>query len=135
MTARYRQPFNYVVDRAFAVALLHDCAVASALPVHPASTLFDSSLNESLAYDLDKAKKMFDDLKIVDYDGDGEREYMPDGSSPLDISLSLIVYADSTFKVSMANKIAADLTSIGIPVKVREMSWDNYQAGAQGRQI
>ena len=40
---------------------------------------------------------MLDDLKIVDYDGDGEREYMPDGSSPLDISLSLIVYADSTF--------------------------------------
>ena len=132
MTARYRQPFNYVVDRAFAVALLHDCAVASALPVHPASTLFDSSLNESLAYDLDKAKKMFDDLKIVDYDGDGEREYMPDGLSPLDISLSLIVYADSTFKVSMANKIAADLTSIGIPVKVREMSWDNYQAALKG---
>ena len=132
MTARYRQPFNYVVDRAFAVALLHDCAVASALPVHPASTLFDSSLNESLAYDLDKAKKMLDDLKIVDYDGDGEREYMPDGSSPLDISLSLIVNADSTFKVSMANKIAADLTSIGSPVKVREMSWDNYQAALKG---
>lgn len=62
----------------------------------------------------------------------GEREYMPDGSSPLDISLSLIVYADSTFKVSMANKIAADLTSIGIPVKVREMSWDNYQAALKG---
>ena len=82
--------------------------------------------------DADKAKKMFDDLKIVDYDGDGEREYMPDGSSPLDISLSLIVYADSTFKVSMANKIAADLTSIGIPVKVREMSWDNYQAALKG---
>ena len=60
------------------------------------------------------------------------REYMPDGSSPLDISLSLIVYADSTFKVSMANKIAADLTSIGIPVKVREMSWDNYQAALKG---
>ena len=60
------------------------------------------------------------------------REYMPDGLSPLDISLSLIVYADSTFKVSMANKIAADLTSIGIPVKVREMSWDNYQAALKG---
>ncbi len=59
---------------------------------------------------------------------------MPDGSSPLDISLSLIVYADSTFKVSMANKIAADLTSIGIPVKVREMSWDNYQAALKGGQ-
>lgn len=132
MTARYRQPFNYVIDRTFAVALLHDCAVATALPVHPASTLYDNALNESLAYDLDKAKKMFDDLKIVDYDGDGEREYMPDGLSPLDISLSLIVYADSTFKVSMANKIAADLTSIGIPVKVREMSWDNYQAALKG---
>lgn len=132
MTARYRQPFNYVIDRAFAVALLHDCAVATALPVHPASTLYDNALNESLSYDLDKAKKMFDDLKIVDYDGDGEREYMPDGQSPLDISLSLIVYADSTAKVSMANKIAADLTSIGIPVKVRELSWDNYQDALKG---
>lgn len=132
MTARYRQPFNYVIDRAFAVALLHDCAVATALPIHPASTLYDNALNESLSYDLDKAKKMFDELKIVDYDGDGEREYMPDGQSPLDISLSLIVYADSTTKVSMANKIAADLTSIGIPVKVRELSWDNYQAALQG---
>lgn len=132
MTARYRQPFNYVIDRTFAVALLHDCAVATALPVHPASTLYDNTLNESLAYDLDKAKKMFDDLKIVDYDGDGEREYLPDGQSPLDISLSLIVYADSTVKVSMANKIAADLTSIGIPVKVRELSWDNYQDALRG---
>ena len=113
-------------------ALLHDCAVATALPVHPASTLYDNALNESLSYDLDKAKKLFDDLKIVDYDGDGEREYIPDGQSPLDISLSLIVYADSTAKVSMANKIAADLTSIGIPVKVRELSWDNYQAALQG---
>jgi len=132
MTARYRQPFNYVIDRAFAVALLHDCAVATALPVHPASTLYDNALNESLSYDLDKAKKLFDELKIVDYDGDGEREYMPDGQSPLDISLSLIVYADSTTKVSMANKIAADLTSIGIPVKVRELSWDNYQDALKG---
>ena len=132
MTARYRQPFNYVIDRAFAVALLHDCAVATALPVHPASTLYDNALNESLSYDLDKAKKLFDELKIVDYDGDGEREYMPDGQSPLDISLSLIVYADSTAKVSMANKIAADLTSIGIPVKVRELSWDNYQDALKG---
>lgn len=134
MTARYRQPFNYVVDRAFAVALLHDCAVASALPVHPASTLFDSSLNESLAYDLDKAEK-----NVRRPEGSwtmtatAEREYhAPTARRPLDISLSLIVYADSTFKVSMANKIAADLTSIGIPVKVREMSWDNYQAALKG---
>ena len=82
MTARYRQPFNYVIDRTFAVALLHDCAVATALPVHPASTLYDNALNESLSYDLDKAKKLFDDLKIVDYDGDGEREYIPDGHVP-----------------------------------------------------
>ena len=56
MTARYRQPFNYVIDRTFAVALLHDCAVATALPVHPASTLYDNALNESLSYDLDKAR-------------------------------------------------------------------------------
>ena len=70
--------------------------------------LYDNALNESLSYDLDKAKKMFDDLKIVDYDGDGEREYMPDGQSPLDISLSLIVYADSTAKVSMAKMCIRD---------------------------
>ena len=53
MTARDRQPFYYVIDRTFAVALLHDCAVATALPVHPASTLYDNALNESLSYDLD----------------------------------------------------------------------------------
>ena len=46
--------------------------------------------------------------------------------------IALIVYADSTTKVSMANKIAADLTSIGIPVKVRELSWDNYQDALKG---
>ena len=77
---------------------------------------------------------MFDDLKIVDYDGDGERG-MPDGSSPLDISLSLIVYADSTFKVSMPNKIAADLHEHHYPREGARNELGQLSGCAQGRQI
>ena len=64
---------------------------------------------------------------MQDYDEDGLLEYqLPGGYAK--INLDFIVCSDNTDKVKAAQKIAADLESIGIGVSVRQLSWDEYKA-------
>ena len=62
---------------------------------------------------------------VRDYDEDGMLEYqLPGGNAKID--LDFIVCSDNTDKVKAAQKIAADLESIGIGVTVRQVNWMEY---------
>ena len=62
----YRRAFQTAVDRAYAVSLLGDCAVASALPVHPASPYFDETLVGGQGYDMSVTASALTDAKVLD---------------------------------------------------------------------
>ena len=124
----YRKALATAVDRAYAVSLLGDAGVASALPVHPMSDLFDEQMVANLAYDMGVTSTALTNAGVVDYDGDGEREYLYSETSTeaTDLNLSLLVCSDSTQKTAVANKLAADLRQIGINIEVNALPWEEY---------
>ena len=126
----YRRAFQTAVDRAYAVSLLNDCAVASALPVHPASPFFDETLTGGQGYDMSLTASALTDAKVLDYDGDGEREYLAsEGSTEAtELSLSLLVCSDNKQKTAVCNKLASDLAQIGVNVTVNAVPWEDYLA-------
>lgn len=124
----HRQAFQTAIDRSYAVSLLNDCAVASALPVHPASPYFDETLVGGLGYDMSLTASALTDAKVLDYDGDGEREYLAyEGSTEAtDMNLSLLVCSDNKQKSAVCSKLASDLEQIGVPVTVNALPWEEY---------
>lgn len=125
--AQYRSALNYIVDRYnIANTVLDGAAVASALPVHPNSPLFDQALNDSLVYDRDRCMLEFEKLGCRDLDGDSQMEFAISGSK-VEIQLKFIVCSDNASKVVAARKIAEDMQSIGLDVVLQELSWREYQ--------
>lgn len=128
LNSTYRSALRTAIDRTYAVSLLGDAAVATALPVHPVSPLYNEQLASTMAYDLDTARAALDACKVIDYDGDGMREYMLGETGVQKISLTFLVCSDSAAKTSMARKIAEDLESLGLPVTVKALGWNDYCA-------
>lgn len=125
--AQYRSALNYIVDRyGIANTVLDGAAVASALPVHPHSSLFDQTLNESLAYSPERCLLEFEKLGCRDLDGDSQMEFAISGSK-VEIQLTFIVCSDNASKVVAARKIAEDMQAIGLDVTLQELSWREYQ--------
>lgn len=125
--AQYRSALNYIVDRyGIANEVLDGAAVASALPVHPHSALFDQELNESLAYSPERCQLEFEKLGCRDLDGDSQLEFAISGSK-VEIQLKFIVCSDNASKVVAARRIAEDMQAIGLDVTLQELSWREYQ--------
>ncbi len=128
LNSSYRAALRCVVDRAYAVSLMGDAAVATALPVHPVSSLYNEQIAAAMEYDLDACREALDRCKVVDYDGDGKREYLVGETDVRDVRLTFLVCSDSAQKTSMAKKIAEDLESLGLPVTVKALGWNDYCA-------
>ena len=133
LSAERRAAFTRLIDRAYAVTVLNDSAVASPLPFHPVSPYYDEQLAASMTYDVEQGKKALEQANIRDYDDDDELEYLigEDESSAQDISLTFLVCGDSTQKTAIANKIAGDLAQLGIKVTVKSPAWEEYLAALQ----
>jgi len=125
--AQYRTALNYIVDRyGIAETVLDGAAVASALPVHPVSPLFNAEQNEALAYDPQRCLLEFEKLGCRDLDGDGQMEFAISGSK-VEIQIDFIVCSDNAHKVVAARRIAEDMRAIGLDVTLQELSWKEYQ--------
>jgi len=122
----YRYALNFAVDRAYIVdTILSGSAVEASLPICPDSPLYNTDLASHYAYDLEICRSRLEAAGVQDYDDDGWLEYqLPGGYAKVD--LDFVVCSDNTDKVKAAQKIAADLESIGIGVTVRQLSWDEY---------
>ena len=119
---------NYAFDRDYmAKTLLQGDASPAAVPINPASSLYDSSYNSRFAYDLKKCGDMLDNAGIKDYDNDGKREYKAAGGATQKINLRFAVCSDNGAKVSMAEKFASDMATIGITVTVNKYCYDDYK--------
>lgn len=85
-------------------------AVSTALPVHPASPLYDEELAKALAYDPQSAKDT-----IYQYQDNGR-------------SVTMIVNSENSAKVAASKRIVDQLAGIGISVKLAKLSFADYTA-------
>ncbi|MGI5936658.1 MAG: ABC transporter substrate-binding protein [Oscillospiraceae bacterium] len=121
-----RYALNFAVDRSTIVSeFMKGSAAESPLPVNPASYLYDAEYAASFNYDLKKCLKILENADVKDHDDDGKLEYMVTGI-PIEIDLTFIVNNDSAAKVQAARLIAETLQEMGITVKLKELSWDDY---------
>ena len=123
---RARYAVGFAVDREQIVnGLMGGCGVAATLPVHPRSSLYDSSYAASLEYDPTKSAALFEAAGVGDLDNDGALEILVTGIV-VELDIKFIVNNDSTVKVAAARQICQQLNDMGITTTLWELSWDDY---------
>ena len=122
--AAFRYAMAIAFDRNYLVDMLKGHGVAAACPMYPTCSLYPADIANSLRYDLDKCASILENAGVADYNEDGWREYM--SGVPVAFRLRFIVCNDSSAKVGVANKFAADMEKIGVRVDVQPLVWDDY---------
>ena len=122
----YRYAFNYIVDRQYIVDnILSGSATVATLPISPVNPLYNKGMADRYKFDRVMALNALNGAGVQDYDADDILEYqLPGGIA--EIELDFVVPSDNTDKVKAAKRIAEDLASIGVPVKIRQLSWTDY---------
>ncbi|MCD8085318.1 MAG: ABC transporter substrate-binding protein [Clostridiales bacterium] len=109
-TRKVRSAIYYALDRDTLVSkMLSGHGEATSLPISPSAADYDAGLAEALSQDTEQAAELLDGS----YSGG---------------TLTLIVNSDSTFKVSIAQEIAAELEALGMSVTVETLSWSDFKA-------
>ena len=122
----YRNAINWIINRQrVADTALDDSATASALCIHPNSSLYDKDAADALAYDPAHCLQELERGGCRDLDGDGMLEYALSGAKK-EIEINFVVCADSASKVQAARLIAQDMEAIGLNVHLRELTWNEY---------
>lgn len=124
----YRYAMNWIVDRDRIVSdTLDGNAVATALPIHPNSSLYDTELASQFSYSPSRCLTELERGGCRDLDADGQLEFALSGMK-VDIELNFVVCADNAAKVQEARRIADDMEAIGLSVNLRELTWKDYLA-------
>ena len=119
-----RAALQYAFDREYlANEMLHGNGVASAVPMYPTCTAYPTALADSLAFDLEKCRMILQNFGLKDADDNGMFDSM---SGVGDLTFTMILCSDSSAKAGMAQKFAQDMRTIGITVKIYELSWEDY---------
>ena len=126
-TCRYnniRAALQYAFDREYlANEMLHGYGVASAVPMYPTCAAYPTALADSLSFDLEKCLTILKNFGLKDSDNNGMLDSM---SGAGDLTFTMILCRDSSAKAGMAQKFAQDMKTIGVTVKIYELSWDDY---------
>lgn len=126
LTPAARCAVGYAADRDYVVStLMNDCGVATALPVHPSSSLYDEQYAKLFQFSPEKASLMFQTAGVSDYDSDGKLEMLVTGIV-VELNIRFIVNSDSTAKVLAARRICEQLNAIGITTTLYELTWADY---------
>lgn len=124
----YRCAMNWIVNRDKIVSdTLDGNAVATALPIHPNSSLYDTDIASQFSYDPARCLTELERGGCRDLDADGMLEFALSGMK-VDIELNFAVCADNAAKVQEARQIAEDMEAIGLSVNLRELTWKDYLA-------
>ncbi|MDR0951648.1 MAG: ABC transporter substrate-binding protein [Oscillospiraceae bacterium] len=125
-SAEVRHAMTFAINRESIVSeAMGGAASAAAMPISPASALYNSSYAELISYSVSKSRDAFEGAGVKDLDSDGKREFMY-GENQMEIDLDFIVCSDSPQKVAAARIITESLTNLGITVQLRELLWNEY---------
>lgn len=102
------------------------------VPAEPKTVSFvsDEVLNRDIAYDVDAANALLDEMGLKDSDGDGTRE-RPDGK-PLVVRL---VYSSQGAPVKMQELVRDYWSAVGVRVDLKEVTSDEYRAGGNNNDL
>lgn len=118
-----RKALSYGYERtAVTKSILSQHARAAALPVSPASPLYDGTLAGTLEYAPQTAEQLLEEAGWS-LGADGLRT-----NGWQNLSLRFIVNTDNTYKVSAAEYLAQGLGKLGITVQLDKLSWEDYVA-------
>ncbi|HIS66752.1 MAG TPA: ABC transporter substrate-binding protein [Candidatus Scatomorpha merdipullorum] len=127
-----RYALSLAVDRQTAAdSYMKDGATAAALPISPASPLYNGELASQLNYNLSLCAQVLEGAGVSDMDNDGRLEQLY-ASQLRDFELDLIVCSQSSGKGDVCNRFAEDMDSLGVTVNVRELSWSDYLSALHG---
>ena len=108
--AAFRYALNCGINREHIVsAFLSGHGLAAQFPLSPVSSLYPHQLEQPYSLDTFTAAL-------------AQSEYFLEGP------LTLLVNAENSFKVSIAEYLAESFTDAGIPVEVRALAWEEYAA-------
>lgn len=96
-------------------------AAPAALPVHPASPLYDEASAALLEY---SPQTMATLLAQAGYVKNADGILSRNGKV---LSLDFVVNTDNSFRLSTAEYLAAELVKAGVAVSVRKLPWNDYQ--------
>lgn len=108
-----RRALACAMDRAGAVSDYAGLADPAALPLHPSAVGYDATLAETLAYNPTRAKETLAAAKAAGR------------------SFTLLVNAENTGKLSLANRITDNLNAIGVHVTVDAVPFSEFVARLQ----
>lgn len=87
-------------------------AVAALMPVSPSSELYNEELEKQLMYQTETARSLCS------------------AANP-GYEMTLVVNADSTFKVDMAKEIEQELEAVGLDIGVEALEWSDFKKALQ----
>lgn len=121
--AAVRQAFARAFDRAaLAGVLLSGHADVSTLPISPLHGEYDAEQAALLDCDPDAAAQLLQEAGYTL----GEDGLLYWKKTPL--AVTLVVNSDSETKRAAAQRLADNLTALGVTVRVEALSWENYTA-------
>lgn len=106
---QFRTALSLALDRENIVdSLCAGHAIAATLPIHPASSFYHPSAAKKLEYHAESAREIVSGLTLP--------------TAPL----TLLVNAENTTKTAIAQRIADQLSAIGVQVEVSRLAWEDY---------
>ena len=119
-----RSALSYAVDRSCFEELTRGNGIGTPVPMVPTVDCYPTALANSHGFDMERCLKILSNYGIVDFDEDGRLE-LATGSAQ-EMTMVMIVPADSSVKTGVAHRFAEDLATIGFTIQVRELSWAEY---------
>lgn len=118
---RFRQALNYATDREsqIKIAFLNRATKAYSI-TSPASEWLPKD-HKTYPYDIEKAKKMLDEIGLKDQDGDGFRD-LPNGK-PFQFTIKTNV--ENKIRINVANLLKEDFSKVGIKANINPVPFNS----------
>lgn len=121
-----RQAISRSFDRdTVTTSLLAGHGEATCLPFSPRSGLYSAAHEQAGGYDPGAAEALLADAGYTE----GEDGLLYRGRSAL--SLTFIVNTDNSFKLTIADYLAGQLSDLGMDVVLKKLAWDDYLAALE----